>query len=421
MTELKRHILSFFDEKNFKSDLEKFRLDAVESFSQSDFPTVNDEEWKVTDLSKIVSKKYNLELNRNTSEKYDFEKYLLGMDTYRVIVINGLISKELSSVPEFFNISSIRENTSHERVKKFFSKILSRDIISDLNTSLFHDGVFIEVPANTTVDKPVEILNISFHDTPAINSLRNLVVVNENAEIKIIDRHQSLSENVFVNYITEIFVDKNARGELYKLQMDDSTNSLIDNTFISQEKGSTASVGTFSFGSEFIRNNLNFYLDGQHSTANLYGISILSDNQLVDNHTCVEHRLPNCDSNEIYRGIYHDNSRGVFNGKVIVHKDAQKTSGFQRNDNILLSDRAKINTKPQLEIFADDVKCSHGCTVGQLDKDAIFYLRSRGMREEVAKGMIMYAFFSEILENIHIPQLKDYLESFVSKKLGIDV
>jgi Fe-S cluster assembly protein SufD len=251
---------------------------------------------------------------------------------------------------------------------------------------------------------------------------RNLIVVDENAQVQIIERHQSLSENpTLTNSVTEIFAGKRAVIDYYKVQNDKSEASLIDNTFIEQHKESNVAVHTFSFGGKLTRNNLNFYQKGQRIDSTLKGVTIIGNKQHVDHNTLVHHIEPNCESHQDYKGIFGDSAVGVFNGKVVVEKEAQKTNAFQANNNLLVNDKATINTKPQLEIFADDVKCSHGCTIGQLDENAMFYLRARGIPEKEAKALLMYAFANNVLESVKIPQLKNRINKLIAQKLGVNI
>jgi Fe-S cluster assembly protein SufD len=246
------------------------------------------------------------------------------------------------------------------------------------------------------------------------------VVVEENAELQVIERHQSLTENeVLTNSVTEIFAGRNAIVDYYKVQNNTETASLIDNTYISQKDKSAVKVHTFSFGGKLTRNNLNFYQNGEYIDSTLKGVTILGARQHVDHHTLVHHLQPNCESHQDYKGIFGENSTGVFNGKIIVDKIAQKTNAFQQNNNILISDKATINTKPQLEIFADDVKCSHGCTIGQLDEEALFYLQTRGIPKKEASALLMYAFANNVLESVRIPELKKRINKLIAYKLGV--
>jgi Fe-S cluster assembly protein SufD len=221
--------------------------------------------------------------------------------------------------------------------------------------------------------------------------------------------------------VTEIYADQRAQVDYYKIQNDQEEASLIDNTYIRQEKESHAKVHTFSFGGKLTRNNLNFFHNDERIESTLKGITIIENKQLVDHHTLVHHASPNCESHQDYKGIYADTSTGVFNGKVIVEKEAQKTNAFQQNNNILIDDKATINSKPQLEIFADDVKCSHGCTIGQLDEDALFYLRTRGIPKKEAKALMTYAFANNVLESVQIPSVKSRINKIIATKLGVDL
>ena len=225
-----------------------------------------------------------------------------------------------------------------------------------------------------------------------------MIIVGENSHVQIIERHQSLSSNItLTNAVTEVFVNKRGIVDIYKVQNDLETASLIDSTYVSQKRDSVASTHTFSFGGNLTRNNLAFYQEDERCVSNLNGISILNGKQHVDNHTLVTHKAPNCESHEMYKGIYDQNSTGVFNGKVVVEQAAQKINAFQQNNNLIIGEKASVNTKPQLEIFADDVKCSHGCTIGQLDESALFYMQQRGIPKKEAKALLMYAFSNDLL------------------------
>ena len=251
---------------------------------------------------------------------------------------------------------------------------------------------------------------------------RNLVVIDENSHVQIVERHQSLTENpVLTNSVTEIFANKRAIVDYYKIQNDKQSASLIDNTFVNQKDQSLAKVHTFSFGGKLTRNNLNFYQNGERIDSTMKGITIIGDRQHVDHNTLVHHIEPNCESHQDYKGIYDANSTGVFNGKVVVEKLAQKTNAFQANNNILISDKAMINTKPQLEIFADDVRCTHGCTIGQLDESAMFYLRSRGIPEKEARVLLMFAFSNNVLDSVKIPEIKQRITKLIAQKLGVNI
>jgi Fe-S cluster assembly protein SufD len=229
------------------------------------------------------------------------------------------------------------------------------------------------------------------------------------------------SNAVLSNVVTEVFVGRNATVDYYKIQNDNLNASLVDNTYIEQKTNSEVAVHTFSFGGNITRNNLNFYQRGEHINSILKGITIIEEKQHVDHHTLVHHIEPNCESHQDYKGIYDERSTGVFNGKVVVEKEAQKTNAYQQNNNVLVSDKATVNAKPQLEIFADDVKCSHGCTIGQLDDDALFYMQQRGIPKKEGKALLMYAFANTVLDSVKIPEVKKRITKLIAQKLKVNI
>ena len=312
-------------------------------------------------------------------------------------------------------------------IDNYFNKIANLDeSLTSLNTAFANEGAYINIPKSKVVDKPIEIMYFSTGSEAALLvQPRNLVIVGENSHVQIIERHQSLNESriesgpVLTNSVTEIFAQKRAIVDYYKIQNDNLEANLIDNTYVSQKQETNVSVNTFSFGGNLTRNNLNFYHYGERIVSNLNGITIIGDKQHVDHYTLVQHSTPNCESHQDYKGIFSDRSTGVFNGKIYVEKEAQKTNAFQKSNNILLSDKATINAKPQLEIFADDVKCSHGCTIGQLDETAMFYMQQRGIPKKEAKALLMYAFSNAVIESIKIPELKQRITKIIATKLGV--
>jgi Fe-S cluster assembly protein SufD len=306
----------------------------------------------------------------------------------------------------------------------YFNKVASKDeSLTTLNTAFSREGAYIYIPKHKMPKKPVEIVHFATgNEASLMLQPRNLIVVEENAELQVIERHQSLTSNeVLTNSVTEIFADKNAIVDYYKIQNDAPTANLIDNTYIDQKDKSVVKIHSFCFGGKLTRNNLNFYQNGEYIDSTMKGVTILGDKQHVDHHTLVHHKQPNCESHQDYKGIYGENSTGVFNGKIVVDKIAQKTDAFQQNNNVLVSDKATINSKPQLEIFADDVKCSHGCTIGQLDEEALFYLQTRGIPKKEARALLMYAFANNVLASVRIPELKTRINKLIAKKLGVNL
>ncbi|SNR57157.1 Iron-regulated ABC transporter permease protein SufD [Lutibacter agarilyticus] len=407
------------------------RLQAIQNFEKRGFPTKKDEEWKYTSLKSILKKDLGLFPSTDTSIGFkDIKEYILNdIESYTLIFIDGVFNSFLSSTThddcDVCVLSSALTRPKYKMIVDNYFNTIAKDnnSLTELNTAFTKEGAFINIPKNTIVQKPIQILNFSTgKESEVMLQPRNLVVVGENSHVQIIERHQNLSKNTtLTNSVTEIFVHKRAIVDFYKIQDDTKDSSMIDSTFVSQKQQSVASVHTYSFGGKMTRNNLEFYHEGEHITSNLNGISILHDKQHVDNHTLVNHKYPNCESHELYKGIYDDKSTGVFNGKVLVQQAAQKTNAFQQNNTILISDGATINAKPQLEIFADDVKCSHGCTIGQLDESALFYMQSRGIPKKEAKALLLFAFGNDVVEKIKIPQLKTRITKLIAKNLGVNL
>lgn len=433
--ELKEKLISSFmafeERVDVDADLHDVRTEAFKNFEEKGFPTKKDEAWKYTSLNAILKNDFSVfPKNENTVQYSDVKKYYLHeIDTYKVVFVDGVFSSFLSSTThdglDVCLMSSALTKPKYKMViDEYFNKIANKEeSLTSLNTAFAYEGAYINIPRNKVADKPIEIINFSTGSESALLvQPRNLIIVGENAHVQIIERHQSLNENpVLTNSVTEIFAQKRAIVDYYKIQNDNLEASLIDNTYIAQKEQSHASVHTFSFGGNLTRNNLNFYHQGEHIDSTLKGITIIEGKQHVDHYTLVQHATPNCESHQNYKTILDDKSTGVFNGKIYVEKEAQKTNAFQQNNNILLSDKASVNAKPQLEIFADDVKCSHGCTIGQLDERAMFYMQSRGIPEKEAKALLMYAFTNEVIESIKIPVLKARITKIIAMKLGVNI
>lgn len=431
--ELKEKLLSSFmafeERIDVQTELHDVRTEAIKNFENKGFPTKKDEAWKYTSLNAILKNDFSVfPKNEPTIEFRDVKKYFLHeIDTYKVVFVDGVFSSHLSSTThdgiDVCLMSSALNKPKYKMViDTYFNKIASKEeSLTSLNTAFANEGAYINIPKSKVADKPIEIMYFSTGSEAALLvQPRNLVIVGENSHVQIIERHQCLNDNaVLTNSVTEIFAQKRAIVDYYKIQNDSLEANLIDNTYVSQKQESHVSVHTFSFGGNLTRNNLNFYHFGERLTSTLNGITIIGGKQHVDHYTLVKHSSPNCESFQDYKGIYSDRSTGVFNGKVYVEKEAQKTNAFQKSNNILLSDKATINAKPQLEIFADDVKCSHGCTVGQLDETAMFYMQQRGIPKKEAKALLMYAFSNAVIENIKIPELKKRITTIIANKLGV--
>jgi len=422
--------LAFENQVDVDAYVHDIRSEAIKTFEDQGFPSKKDEAWKYTSLNAVLKHDYSVFPKQENALEYgDIKKYFIhDIDTYKIVFIDGKYSSHLSQTThdgmDICLMSAALAKPKYRLViENYFNKTATKDSISSLNTAFSNEGAFIHIPKNKLVQKPIQIVHFSTGNESAVMlHPRNLIVVEENSHVQIIERHQSLTDNpVLTNCVTEVFAKKRAIIDYYKIQNDNSNASLIDNTFINQKKESHCSVHTFSFGGKLIRNNLNFYQNGERIDSTLKGITIIGDKQHVDHNTLVHHIEPNCESHQDYKGIFSDSATGVFNGKVLVEKEAQKTNAFQANNNVLLSDKSSINTKPQLEIFADDVKCSHGCTIGQLDDDAMFYLRSRGIPEKEAKALLMYAFSNNVLDSVKIPELKNRINRLIATKLGVNI
>ena len=435
--ELKEKLASSFLAFENKVDIDTtskvhdIRTEAFGAFESKGFPTKKDEEWKYTSLNAVLKHDYNVFPKAIPTLAYEqVKKFLLNeTDCYNLIFIDGVFSSFLSETThdglDVCVMSAALEKPKYKMViDTYFNQLANKkNSLSDLNTAFSNEGAYIQIPKNTVVPKPIQIVNFSTGtEKELLIQPRNLVIVGENAHVQIVERHQSRTENnTLNNSVTEICVKTRGIVDVYKMQNDRASASLIDSTFVSQKRDSVASVHTFSFGGNLTRNNLEFYQEGTHCVSHLNGISILNEKQHVDNHTLVKHKAPNCESHEMYKGIYDDRATGVFNGKVIVEQAAQKINAFQQNNNIIVGDKASVNTKPQLEIFADDVKCSHGCTIGQLDESALFYMQQRGIPKKEAKALLMYAFSNDALKDVKIPELKAQLNKIIAHKLDVKI
>ncbi len=388
-------------------NLSKDKRVMFDSFIKKGFPTTKDEEWKYTSLKKVVKSEYNLFPERSEIDNSIINKYSLGIVDKIVFVDGNLIcAPEIKGV----HITGFSD---------FYCK--NNDVISELNSALAKHGFTIIVEKDTVVENPIEILFFNFTKN-SFSQYRNRITVGENSEVKIIENIQDLSKSsTLVSHFTHVSCNKNAKVEYNKIQNNSQESTLIDCMNIFQNQDSVCEVNTLIFGGGFTRNNLNFEQNGSNCESNMNGISLLDGNQFADNHTFVDHKTAHCRSNEMYKGIYLGESKGVFNGKIMVRQDAQKIDAFQSNNNILLSDNSTIDSKPQLEIYADDVKCSHGCTIGQLDEEALFYMRSRGIGISEAKAVLTYAFASEVIENLSIPELKNLSQRLLAHKLNVDL
>ena len=389
--------------QNLSSDKELL----FESFINKGFPTTKDEEWKYTSLKKIISNNYAIQPENRAFNSSNIKKFSLGLKD-KIIFSDGKLLRD----PKIYGV----------KISGFSDfKCKNQNSIVELNSALAKSGFTIDIEKNIVVESPIEIL---FFNTikDGFYQYRNQITIGDHSKVKIVESIYDLSNSsTFVNNFTKVNCGINTNVEYNKIQNNTKESKLIDCMNIFQEKDSVFTINSLIFGGNFIRNNLNFEQNGSNCESNMSGVSILDGEQLVDNHTFVDHKTAKCRSNEMYKGVYLGDSKGVFNGKIMVRKDAQKIDAFQSNNNLLLGDRATIDSKPQLEIYADDVKCSHGCTVGQLDEEALFYMRSRGIGKVEAKAILTYAFASEVIENLSVSELKSLSKNLLAKKLNVQL
>ncbi|PID59425.1 MAG: Fe-S cluster assembly protein SufD [Ignavibacteriae bacterium] len=416
-----------FHKLNNDGAFDDLRKNAFEGFNDSKFPTKKDEEWKYTNVYNIFNEQFipsPLKQRENNIE--NISEYLIpGLDVHLIVLVDGIFNDELSKIGNLQNGVIIDSFYNQSKVNKEFllQYISKKETVENsfdyLNKTFTYDGFVIYLPKNQIAEKPIHILNIST-DGKEKNLIqpRNLIVAEENSQAKIITEYISTSElEYFTNIITEIYIDENANVSFYKLQSESKKAYHIDKTEIIQKEQSVFNHFSLSFGSRIARNDINTKLDGENIELHLYGLYLGNEEQHIDHHTFIDHAHPNCESNELYKGILDDKATGVFSGKIYVNKIAQKTNAFQSNKSILLSDEATINAKPQLEIYADDVKCSHGATVGKLDEKAYYYIRSRGVPAESARSMLIRAFVDDVISQCNIQSLREKINHTIFENL----
>jgi len=408
-----------------KKDFPALQENAIESFSRLGFPNPKNEEWKYTHIAPIIKNVFSFSSEPPQLTKYDIEnKYPFVVNENFIVVENGKLNYDASSYKfrqEEILFGKANELYNNPLVKEHFGKYadLHIDSFAALNTAFSNEALVIIFKKNIVADKHIYVLNISTQNNSE-SANRLLVVAEKNAKAKITWISDSAASSVqsFINAVNEIVVSENANLEFNILQQDNVSSFQICNSYVYQLKNSGTTLNTITTGGSIIRNKLHIKLDDSGCESHLNGLYLADGSQLMDNHTAVFHSKPNCMSNQLYKGILAGSAHGVFNGKILVERDAQKTNAYQSNKNILMSNDAVINAKPQLEIFADDVKCTHGATTGQMDDEALFYLRTRGISERNAKAMLVLAFARDVLKNISDSGFQDYVRSRIELKLN---
>ena len=397
---------------------------AIDTFNKSGFPSLKDEEWKYLDLSVLKNTPFNHQAPACTKLTLsDIEKYkVAGADAITLVFINGVYCPELSSQNRDSGFSI--ESVESELASRWLGKLAKADEpFIALNTAFHHGGLLIHINAEQEVKQTIHLLHFNDSRQEAVAAHpRNLVVAEKNSKVQLIATYHSLNNfTSLTNSVTEFFVGENAFVE-YDVKQDENEKALqINYVYAQQKRDSVFDISTVTIGGKMVRNNLNIALTETGGTAHLNGLTVGGKNQTVDNHTLVDHASPHCESFQLYKNILDDNAHGIFNGKIFVRQDAQKTNAFQSSKNVLLSDVAVMNAKPQLEIYADDVKCSHGATTGQLDEEALFYFRSRGIGKKDALALLNYAFAGDVIEKINNDALKADLLKLLAQKLNTEI
>jgi Fe-S cluster assembly protein SufD len=410
--------------------LQDLRDHAASRFVELGFPSVRDEEWRFTNISPIASTEFRLA----PPSKLDaavLDTFLYADAPFRLVVLNGRVVPELSrtaGLPTGLKFGSLATAATDQAdiVARYLGQLAdpSTRTFAALNTAFTHDGAYVYVPDGLVFEQPLQILFVSTSEAPvaSMSHPRTLIVAGDRSQLQIVETYVSApGQKHFTNAVTEIVAGEGAVLDHYKVEEESVDAFHMASTHIHAVRNSNVSTHAFTLGGRIVRNDIIAVLDGEGAECTLNGLYLADGDRLVDTHTTIDHAKAHCPSHEIYKGILGGRARAVFNGKIIVRIDAQKTDAKQTNRALLLSDNASINTKPQLEIFADDVKCTHGAAIGQLDDDAIFYLRARGLTYLEARDMLIHAFAGEILERVKIEPLRRALESELYTQLAKDL
>ena len=409
--------------------LRPLRTAAISRFAELGFPDTRNERWRHTNVAPIAKVPFTLATRQAGGLKpADLAPYVFGEpDWAQLVFVNGYFSDELSSLaslPRGVRVKSMAAALESDRrlIEPYLGRgaALDHDPFAALNTAFMADGVFIHIAPAIVLKQPLHVLFLSTgRREPTVSHPRNLIVVGNGSQAAIIESYVALDRCLYLtNGLTEVFLGNDAKVDFYKLQRESEDAFHIDTLNVTQERDSAFSSHSISIGGAIVRNNIDVRLDGQGADCILNGLYVTKGRQHVDNHTTVDHARSNCGSRELYKGILDDRSTGVFHGRIVVRKDAQKTNAKQSNRNLLLSRDALVNTKPELEIFADDVKCTHGATIGQLDEEALFYLRSRGLDQDSARVLLTYAFANDLLASMKIKPMQCQLDLVLLTRLS---
>jgi Fe-S cluster assembly protein SufD len=414
--------------RNDNSYTSEIRSRAFDKFQKLNLPDRKNESWKNTDLTEVLKLDFTKYLDRTeTGPDLDFmfTCEVHNFKTDQISFLNGWHVKtanQISPLPFGAIICSLSEafQSYPDLIEKHYGHYADsgKDFFLAMNTAFARDGLFIYIPDNVVLESPVQMISIINHHENLLLQNRNLVILGKNSHMTLVMCDDSTNQQAsFNNSVTEIFLDENAGIEHYKLQNLNNSSTLLNSTWFHQEAGSRLNTFAITLNGGLIRNYSNIKLNGKGADAHINGLYLVDKKQHVDNRVFVEHAVPDCTSNELFKGILDDEASAVFNGHVLVQRDAQRTNAYQQNRNILLTDKATVNTRPFLEIYADDVKCSHGATVGQLDNEALFYLKSRGICMASARLLLMYAFAAEVINKMSLEPLMNRVDEMVKQRL----
>jgi Fe-S cluster assembly protein SufD len=415
--------------------LQDLRERAAARFTALGFPTVRDEEWRFTNPAPVVGRVYARADAAASLTAQPVDDLLYGAAKHRVVVVNGRYSAELSRVralPAGVRAGSLSSvingelQADSEVAQRYLGRFadFTERAFAALNTANLDDGAYVHIADGAIIDEPLQVIFLSSNAADAaatVSHPRCLIVLGDRSQVRLVETYAGTDSAYLANGVTEVFVGESAVLDHYKVQQESLSAFHIGSMHVHAARSANFSTHAFTLGGAFVRNDILATLGGEGAEVTLKGLYLADGDRMVDTHTLIDHARPNCPSHEVYKGILGGKARAVFNGKIIVRPDAQKTNAKQTNRALLLSDDALINTKPQLEIFADDVKCTHGAAIGQLDEDAIFYLRARGLTFFEARDMLIHAFAGEILEEVRIEPLKQALETELYAQLARDL
>ncbi|TVR80235.1 MAG: Fe-S cluster assembly protein SufD [Chitinophagaceae bacterium] len=426
---LKEIDLHISQTKDASEEIDSIRNNGLNLFKEKGLPTLKNEEWKYTDVRKFLDHSFKFKKEAVSQEQLSdiIPEYLKSLEAYYIVLVNGKPDFEISNLPDVkgIHILSLKKALADKNpvLKERFNTLSDEkeESFSALNSAFLEDGLFVHIEKNVRLEKPLFV--VEYGKSKESNSFftsRNFIYAEESAEASLIWLYKASEEGkeIFCNELNEVFISDNADIKIDRLQVNQDKFRLVSSNFFALGRDSRMHTFSYNLGGTFSRNNFDVKLNGENGYAALSGVFLSDNNALIDNHILISHMVPNCISDQLFKGILKDKAQGVFNGKIYVERDAQKTAAYQNNKNLLLSEGAGIYTKPQLEIYADDVKCSHGATTGQIDENALFYLRTRGMNKNEARTILTLAFAKEAIEKVNNQALVEVLGELAEKKLN---